>query len=406
VPLCNLLERVREVAKPGIINVVFSCGDWLLPTQTWIYNQYRYLPPDRVRVHVACQRTENLDRFPAPDLYVLGERRSLRFLLDRLPKKLGLWSHSRFLVGVARRVGATVVHSHFGPCGWSEIASVRHIPARHIVTFYGFDMSRLPAVKPVWKDRYKELFATADRVLCEGPFMGEAIVQLGCPRKKIRIHHLGIEVERIAFSPRMWTAGLPLRVLIAATFTEKKGIPDALEALGRIAAETKIEITIIGDARPNDPDDRRELDRIRRTIDTSGLSENVRFLGYQPHARLMEEAYRHHIFLSPSVTAVNGDTEGGVPVTLIEMAATGMPVVSTYHCDIPNVITSNRAGLLANEHDVVQLGEHLTWLIRNPDAWHDMVTAARQHIGVEFNAETQGARLASIYEETLCGSCQ
>lgn len=61
----------------------------------------------------------------------------------------------------------------------------------------------------------------------------------------------------------------------------------------------------------------------------------------------------------------------------IEMAATGMPIVSTNHCDIPNVITSERTGLLANEHDVGQLAEHIRWLIRNPDAWCDMVTAAR-----------------------------
>ena len=229
--------------------------------------------------------------------------------------------------------------------------------------------------------------------------MGDALVRLGCPLEKVRIHHLGIETDKISFVPRHWAAGTALRVLIAATFTEKKGIPDALAALGRVAAETTVEVTIIGGARPHEMNDQRELARIQKTVDTYGL--RVRFLGYQSHARLFEEAYKHHIFLSPSVTAADGDTEGGVPVTLIEMAATGMPVVSTCHCDIPNVIKSRSSGLLAEEHDVDQLAEHMKWLIRNPDAWGDMVTAARQHICLEFNAKTQGARLAAIYQETL-----
>jgi colanic acid/amylovoran biosynthesis glycosyltransferase len=379
------------------IEVVFSCSDWLPPTQTWIYSQLRHLPPVRIRPHVVCQRAENLTQFPVSDLHVLGDRRSWRFWWDRLPKKLHLWDHSTFLIGVARRAGADIVHSHFGPVGWSDAKSVQRIPARHIVTFYGYDMSRLPVSEPIWRDRYKELFGTVDRVLCEGPFMGDVLVRLGCPKEKLRIHHLGIEAGKIAFVPRHWVAGTALRILIAATFTEKKGIPDALAALRRVAAETRAEITIIGGARPYELNDQRELARIQTTVDTYGL--DVRFLGYQTHARLFEEAYKHHIFLSPSVTAADGDAEGGVPVTLIEMAATGMPVVSTYHCDIPNVIKSGSSGLLAEEHDVDQLVEHIRWLIQNPDAWFDMVTAARQHIDREFDAEVQGGRLASLYEE-------
>jgi len=74
-------------------------------------------------------------------------------------------------------------------------------------------------------------------------------------------------------------------------------------------------------------------------------------LGFQPHAILFEEAYKNHIFLSPSVTALDGDTEGGAPVTIIEMAATGMPIISTKHCDIPEVIKDGVTGFLANERD-------------------------------------------------------
>ena len=52
--------------------------------------------------------------------------------------------------------------------------------------------------------------------------MAECIVQLGCPPDKVKIQHLGVEVDQIVFKPRIWQTGEPLRILIAAAFREKR----------------------------------------------------------------------------------------------------------------------------------------------------------------------------------------
>lgn len=122
-------------------------------------------------------------------------------------------------------------------------------------------------------------------------------------------------------------------------------------------------------------------------------------LGYQPHAVLLEEAYRHHIFLSPSVTASDGDTEGGVPVAIIEMAATGMLVISTSHCDIPEVIQHQVTGLLARERDAEGLAVNLRWLIQHQDCWIPILEKGRRHLEAEYDACKQGLRLAQVYRE-------
>ena len=108
---------------------------------------------------------------------------------------------------------------------------------KHIVAFYGVDVNYLPQNEPIWRGRYRELFLSVDRVLCEGPHMARCISQLGCPEDKISIRHLGIQVEKIAFRPRICDSSRPLAVLIAGTFREKKGIPYALEALARFRSE-------------------------------------------------------------------------------------------------------------------------------------------------------------------------
>jgi colanic acid/amylovoran biosynthesis glycosyltransferase len=281
------------------------------------------------------------------------------------------------------------------------MASVRKTHAKHVVTFYGYDVNRLPVSEVVWRERYRALFANVDCVLCEGPYMASQIAQLGCPTEKLRVHPLGVETRKIRFQPRRWCPGTKLRVMIAATFTEKKGIPDALAALALLKEQLPLEITIIGDARPYHPADQREKERILSAIKQYRLTSRVRLLGYQPHQIVFEEAYRHHIFLSPSITASDGDTEGGAPASIIEMAATGMPVIGTRHCDIPSVVHHGSTGFLADEGDVETLAAYVRMLAYRLDLWEPIVRRGREHIERNFDASLQGARLASIYESIL-----
>jgi colanic acid/amylovoran biosynthesis glycosyltransferase len=271
---------------------------------------------------------------------------------------------------------------------------------KHIVTYYGYDVHFLPTKDKKWSNRYLKLFKNADLFLCEGPHMAKELVGLGCPQEKIVVHHLGVEVEKIPYKPRLLHQGETLRVLIAATFTEKKGIPYALEALAALSRNIPLEITIIGDA-STERLSQREKQCIFDVIEKNGLKSNTRLLGYQPHAVLFDEAYKHHIFMSPSVTASNGDTEGGAPVSLIEMIATGMPVISTKHCDIPEVLHYGIEDWLTEERDVNELVERLQWLVKNVTHWDQMLAQGRKHIENEFDARQQGENLFKIYQNTL-----
>ena len=375
--------------------VIHSLEAWLAQTETWIYNQVRYLPDD-IANHVVCDRTLNLDQFPAPRLHSLCDASSLRYLWDKGLVKMRLRRHSGFLLGRIREGRADVVHSHFGNWAWRNLRTCEMGSARHVATFYGHDASVLPATHPKWRKRYQELFARIDRVLCEGPHMAGCVVGLGCPPEKVSVHHLGVALDQIPFRPREWVGTGPLKVLIAASFREKKGIPYALEAMGRLRSQVPFEITIIGDANTT-PASQAEKARILATLERSGLATGTRLLGYQTHRAVFEQAYRHHIFLSPSVTASDGDTEGGAPVALIEMAATGMPVVSSRHCDIPEVVRDGETGLLAEERDVDGLVQCLDRLLSNPGTWRDMAEAARTHLEREFDARRQAEKLAEIY---------
>ncbi|MBI3273477.1 MAG: glycosyltransferase [Planctomycetes bacterium] len=364
-----------------------------------MYTQVRNLPRD-IDCHVVCESVANLDQFALPNLHHVRDG-GLREYWERGLRKLRLRDPYAFLVERARALGARVLHSHFGDTAWRQLEATRRAGLRHVVTFYGFDVNMLPQREPEWRERYRELFAQGDLFLCEGPHMARCLVALGCPERKVRVHHLGVSLQELEFRPRSWRRGAPLRVLIAASFHEKKGIPDALAALRQLRDEVPLEIVLVGDA-VDAPRSIAEKGRILEAIARLGLADQVRLLGFQPHRTVFEEAYRSHVFLAASRTASDGDTEGGAPVTVIEMSATGMPIVATTHCDIPEVVQHGRTGMLAAEGDVDGLVAQLRWYVEHPERWGELGAAARRRMEEEFDARAQGERLARLYREVAC----
>jgi colanic acid/amylovoran biosynthesis glycosyltransferase len=379
--------------------VVHSMHLWLSQTMTWLHTQVRSLP-GRIESHVVCDTVANFDQFPVANLVSADRDTALWKMASRHSWTVASRRQRHLLERRIRSSRALILHSHFGDRAWSNIEAVRRLGVHHAVTFYGYDVGRLPKSAPAWRERYAELFDSADLFLCEGPFMGRSLMDLGCPENKIRIHHLGINIGSIGFHPRSWRPGTPLRVLLAGGFTEKKGFPYAIAALGKIAERVELELNIVGDA-PNRPAEQREKMRILDKLERTRLRTRTRLWGLVKHAELHEIAGQSHLFVSPSVTAGDGDSEGGAPVAVIEMAASGMPVVSTRHCDIPEVLEDGVGGLLAEERDVDGLAERIGWLLDHPEAWHALTAAARRRIEAEFDAVTQGHRLAAHYDQLV-----
>lgn len=381
----------------NLMNILHSTYSWLPQTQTWIYTQLTNLP-NNVTSHVVCQKLENLHQFNIQNIHCYSNLPLLKRKFYNALKRFGYGQP--FLVDQINKNRIDLLHSHFGNVGWQNIKECKRTKINHVVTFYGYDVNYLPVNFPEWRSRYLELFDSADRIICEGSHMAKCIERLGCDIKKIKVNHLGISVHNIHFKPRVWNHNETLKILMSASFTEKKGIPNALLALAEFSKREEFELTIIGDAVQTEAS-QKEKKRIIEIINMTNLKNRTRLLGYQPHAILMDEAYKNHIFISPSITTSAGDTEGGAPVTLVEMAATGMPIISTKHCDIPEVVENNVTGLLAEENDVSGLVSKLHWLVNNPDKWESIAEAGRRKIEQEFNSITQGQKLSDIYRSVL-----
>jgi colanic acid/amylovoran biosynthesis glycosyltransferase len=228
--------------------------------------------------------------------------------------------------------------------------------------------------------------------------MARQVVALGCPEQKIRVLRIGVDLSAIPYAPRSWTPGTPLHVLMASSFRPKKGIPVALRALA--ALKETLRITIVGDS-AGDAGSEREKKLIYRTAHETGLAEKIDWLGFRSHKELLPIAQGAHLFLHPSMQASSGDNEGGAPVILTEIAASGMPIVSTRHCDIPEVIIDGETGYLARENDAYHLTACLKKWIDEPGAWSKRLAAGRRHIEEHFDLVKQAGKLETIYKSLL-----
>jgi colanic acid/amylovoran biosynthesis glycosyltransferase len=372
---------------------------WFLPTETFLYNTIRSCRATRPLL-IGYERM-NADVFPVDcpvvTLYQPGtwaaKRQRIRVEL------LGERGRSHFdnprVDAALAEYDARVLHAHFGSTGVRALGTRRRTGLPLVTTFYGRDLAA-DATSPEWREGTRRLFETGDRFLVEGPFMRERLLSTGCPADKAHVQRIGIEIGRYPFRLRPpKRPSEPVRIFFCASFREKKGLAYALEAVARAHAEfPQVEFRIGGDGELRGAVE-ADLERLR-------MRPWTQLLGFLSHSQMLDEMNRADLFLQPSVTAADGDSEGGAPTTILEAQACGLPVVASEHADIPNVVVPGRSALLAPERDVDALLAHLRSLLKEQDRWATMGNAGREHV-IRFHDIARVQRQLEAHYHALAG---
>jgi colanic acid/amylovoran biosynthesis glycosyltransferase len=287
------------------------------------------------------------------------------------------------------RIRPAVIHAHFGPAGWSVLPYARSLGIPLLTSFYGYDASSLPH-QPGWAERLQQLFDEGAGVLVEGPAMARRVEALGCSADKIHLMPITLSLAQYPYRPRQRGLGERLRLLFVGRFVGKKGLPVLLRALALARPQLgPFELEIIGGG-----DGEAEAVTLTREL---GLTEQVRFLGFQPRARVVRALETSHLLAVPSVTAPDGDTEGGAPTILLEAQASGVPVLTTDHADIPFVVAAPYRPYLAAEGSAESLASALLALVADSSRWPELAEAGRAHVCLQ-HGRYNFDRLESVYD--------
>jgi colanic acid/amylovoran biosynthesis glycosyltransferase len=170
---------------------------------------------------------------------------------------------------------------------------------------------------------------------------------------------------------------------------EKKGIPFAIEAFARTKNKyPQTRLKIIGDGYLKDT--------IEELIRQCDLQDRATLVGF--HTQVKEEMANADIFILPSHTSKRGDKEG-TPMVLMEAQAMGLPVISTFHAGIPEVVIDGETGFLVKEKDVDALADRLAYLLDHPELRLEMGKRGRAHIEKHYNARDEITHIERLYAE-------
>ncbi|OKH28818.1 glycosyltransferase [Chroogloeocystis siderophila] len=286
-----------------------------------------------------------------------------------------------------------IIHCQFG-CYALEILTLRDIGAlqgKIVTSFRGWDISRY--VKQYGDRVYDRLLATGDLFLPVCDFFRTWLVKHGGDSKRIITHRSGIDCNKFFFTPRYLNSDDSIQIVTVGRLVEKKGIKYSIEAVAQLSQTYKnIHYYIIGDG---------ELkEELQRLIHAFGISHIVTLLGRKNQQEIIEILTNSHIFVAPSVTAQDGNQEG-IPNTLKEAMAMGLPVVATRHSGIPELIEDSVSGFLVPERDADAIAQKLSYLIKHPETWADIGLAARKSVEAQYEIQKLNNELVDLYQKLL-----
>jgi glycosyltransferase involved in cell wall biosynthesis len=360
-----------------------------------IYRQITAL--HRVRPIVLAQKREHSERFPFDPVYLVGKpathflrRFWFRQVLDQP------WQISRAeleaLGALLTRSSASLLHIYFGHIAVHLLPLIRTWPKPSVVSFHGADVL-VDMDKPAYRRATLEMLSAVRRVLVRSKSLGQALVSLGCDPGRIEIVRTGIPLAEFRFRARSVPERNEWRLVQACRLIEKKGLPTTLRAFADFSARfPRATLHIAGEG--------PLLENLRDLASQLGIEEKVTFTGLISQEHLRELFLSSHIFLHPSETGKDGNQEG-VPNSMLEAMASGLPVFATTHGGIPEAVEDGVSGVLVPEGDNEALARALLEAAASPDVLARLARAGAESVARNFDQVVQIRRLETIYMETI-----
>jgi glycosyltransferase involved in cell wall biosynthesis len=259
-----------------------------------------------------------------------------------------------------------------------------------VVSFHGADAG-VAMDRRSYREAIQGVFRHADAILARSDSLAVQLRNLGCPREKITVQRAGIPLEDWPFVERSAPGDGAWHFIQAGRLIEKKACDITLRAFASLRQRLPhTRLTIAGEG-PLEGD-------LRQLAKDLGIAEAVTFAGFLGQEDLRNAYSQAHVFVHPSRTGRDGNVEG-VPNTMLEAMATGLPVLATRHGGIPEAVRHERSGRLAQENDWETLAIHMVDLIGNPETWKATGRAAREDVAETFEQSKQIEVLESVYRK-------
>ena len=286
-----------------------------------------------------------------------------------------------------RAIQVDAVLAEFGTMGSYLAPACERVGVPLFAHFHGFDAS-VRDVLQHHQHAYRQMFATAAGVVAVSNAMKESLLGLGAKPERLHLNPYGVDPLRFEGAA---PADIGPHFFAVGRFVEKKAPYLTILAFSRVVqAVPEATLTMIGDGPLFGP--------CRRMIQALHMEGSVKLLGVRGSDEVARQMRQARAFVQHSLEADNGDSEG-TPVAVIEAQMTGLPVCSTRHAGIPDVVLDGETGYIVEEGDVVGMADAMIKLALDPGLAGRLGAAARKRALAHFTMDRHIAQLAEMIRD-------
>lgn len=354
-----------------------------LYSETFIRDQIAHLPFRVLPVY----GTRGSSRFAGrqicpPAVNFLAQRALLR-----IPATATEWAErriDRILAAFWKQHGVDVILAQFADTAPSllESANLARIPI--VVHCHGYDVFQ-QSILDRMREQYALVFRTAKAFIVGSSDMREQVLKLGAPHALVHFIPVGVDTRLFAATD---PAANPPVVVAVGRFVEKKA-PWATILAFHQALET------CPDAKLIMAGDGPLLNACIQMTQALGIEEAIQFVGVKPPDEVHKLMAGARLFAQHSVRARSGDSEG-TALTILEAAASGLPVVATRHSGIKDTMMDGVTGYLVEELDISGMGQRMAALLDNPALARELGANARVRVAGRYSIDRSIKELADV----------
>lgn len=255
-----------------------------------------------------------------------------------------------------------------------------------VAHFHGADASRYKTLRD-FKDRYQEMFNYASSVISVSHAMSRKLMDLGCSNEKICYNPYGPDQQFFEVTPDYKSDTL----LAVGRQTGKKGPYLTLDAFRRaLKANPELKLCMIGQG---------DLLEVSMNLAKAwGIEDSVEFVGSASPDEIRARMHAACAFVQHSLVALDGDSEG-TPVAIIEAAAAGLPVISTRHAGIPDVVIDGITGFIVEPCDSRAMADRIVRLSCDQTLAEQLGQEARHRISTHFSMDKHISNLDQLLQK-------
>ena len=298
-----------------------------------------------------------------------------------------------FLIkGLVRSLSSDIIHAHWTAAGF--IGGILKTLSRKplIITVHGSEIYLVHS--RIGKKIALSILKRADFITAVSKGLVLELLDWGIDEKKVRLVPNG--VDSTAFSPKdpvntkedLDFISNMKHVLFVGRLAPVKGVEYLIQAIPAVIKGFKrVHFVIVGDG-----DSTHALQKLAEQLK---INEYINFVGRQPHEKIAEYMAISDILVLPSLSE-------GLPVTVLEAMACGLPVIATRVGGIPEIVLDGVTGYVVPPKSPKEISDKISLLLKNPNQCKAMGQSGKDLLEkLDLSWKNAAKKTLEIYQDIL-----